>query len=186
MTRHRSTPENSRILAQECLITDRLPSAEDSVEIGFFEKNSTKWDWHGLEKVTTWNFQQGCMLQWLTDDEVIFNQKRNGNLFAKIINLRSGKHRFLPAPVYSLSSNRSIAYSVDFQSLGAYRKGYGYAGFDTIGSSDHRRNGISELDVNAGTERLVISHQKLIDLGFIGSTDKFWIDHFCRRPTTSI
>ena len=80
------TPFNSENSKNSCagmLITDRLPSAEDPVEIGFFEKNSTKWDWHGLEKVTLGIFNKvACcsglqtMRSFLTRNEtVIFLQR---------------------------------------------------------------------------------------------------------------
>lgn len=82
-----------------------------------------------LAETRTWNVQQGCMLQWLGDDydqKIIYNDFRNNNYCAVILELNSGKETVINAPVYSVSSDGKFALTLDFSRLYSLRPGYGY------------------------------------------------------------
>ena len=74
-----------------------------------------------------WNVQQGCMLQWFSKDEILYNDFRNGAFCAVILNLTNGKERLLPMPIYTLSPDKRFALTLDFTRLHRLRPGYGYA-----------------------------------------------------------
>ena len=77
-----------------------------------------------------WNVQQGCMLQWLGPDykeRVIYNDFREGNFCAVILNIRTNEERIIRRPVYSVSADGKTALSLDFTRLHRLRPGYGYA-----------------------------------------------------------
>ena len=67
--------DNSKILACKASFIDRMPSADDVLEIGYFDwKNSN--EFIKLNETKAWNWQQGCMLQWLQNsesDKAIYN-----------------------------------------------------------------------------------------------------------------
>lgn len=89
-----------------------------------------------LAETSSWNVQQGCMLQWLGPDyrsRVIFNDCRNGIYCAVILkidihgcNINVQEENVLPAPVYSVASDGSFALTLDFSRLYRLRPGYGY------------------------------------------------------------
>ena len=73
-----------------------------------------------------WNVQQGCMLQWLDEERVIFNDFRDGQFCAVILNIATNTQRVLPKPVYSVAADGSFALTLDFARLHRLRPGYGY------------------------------------------------------------
>lgn len=83
-----------------------------------------------MEKLATthsWNVQQGCMAQWLSDDEILYNDFRDGKNCAVVLNLRTRAERIIGMPVYAMSKDRKTALSLDFSRLHRLRPGYGYA-----------------------------------------------------------
>src|SRR5699024_9641055 len=82
---------------------------------------------------STWNVQQGCMLQWLGpnySDEIIYNDFRKGQYCSVILNVKTNEERIIPMPVYSVSPDGEFALSLDFSRLHRLRKGYGYSNLD--------------------------------------------------------
>lgn len=89
-----------------------------------------------LAETSSWNVQQGCMLQWLGPDyrsRVIFNDCRNGRYCSVILkidihdsDISVREENVLPAPVYSVASDGSFALTLDFSRLYRLRPGYGY------------------------------------------------------------
>lgn len=75
----------------------------------------------------SWNVQQGCMAQWLSNQEILFNDFRNNKNCAVILNLENGRERVLDMPVYAVSPDRTQALTLDFARLHRLRPGYGYS-----------------------------------------------------------
>lgn len=80
----------------------------------------------------SWNVQQGCMAQWLSNDEILYNDFRNGSYCAVVLNLINKSERIIGIPVYTVSADRRIALSLDFSRLHRLRPGYGYANIPEI------------------------------------------------------
>ena len=83
-----------------------------------------------LAKTRTWNVQQGCMAQWMGPDfssRILYNDLRDGKYCSVILDVKSGKERVLPMPVYTMSNDGKTALSLDFSRLHSLRLGYGYA-----------------------------------------------------------
>lgn len=80
-----------------------------------------------IAKTHCWNVQQGCMAQWISDDEILYNDFRDGDFCSVILNIRSRKERVISAPVYAVSADKSFALTLDFTRLHRLRPGYGYA-----------------------------------------------------------
>ena len=70
------------------------------------------------------------MLQWLGpkfDEEIIYNDFREGKYCSIKLNVWTGEEKILPMPVYSVSEDGKVAMSLDFSRLHRLRKGYGYS-----------------------------------------------------------
>ena len=80
-----------------------------------------------LATTCTWNVQQGCMLQWISSSEILYNDCRNNRYVAVVLDLDTRTERILPMPVYAMSPDRRTALSLDFSRLHRLRPGYGYA-----------------------------------------------------------
>lgn len=82
-----------------------------------------------IAETSSWNVQQGCMLQWLGPDynrKIIYNDFRDGEYVSIIYNIETNKEKVVPAPVYSVSSDGKFALTLDFSRLYNLRPGYGY------------------------------------------------------------
>ena len=82
-----------------------------------------------VEKLATthsWNVQQGCMAQWLSNDEILYNDFRNRKYCSVVLNLKTKAERIIDMPVYAVSPDRTKALSLDFSRLHRLRPGYGY------------------------------------------------------------
>lgn len=82
-----------------------------------------------LAETRAWNVQQSCMLQWLGPDyssHILYNDYRDGRYVAVILEIKSGKERIIPAPVYTVAANGKTALTLDFSRLYNLRPGYGY------------------------------------------------------------
>ena len=108
-----------------------------------------------IATTNTWNVQQGCMAQWLGSDfstNIIFNDLRDGKYCSVVLDVRTGKERILPMPVYTVSSDGKTALSLDFSRLHSLRLGYGYAALpeETKGEALPEKTCIWKMDVESG------------------------------------
>lgn len=71
------------------------------------------------------------MLQWnpAESDEIIYNCVADGEYRAAVMNIKTGKKRFLDMPVANVSPKGDYALSVNFSRIYDFRPGYGYASF---------------------------------------------------------
>lgn len=94
----------------------------DIVRINIATRKVTK-----LATTHSWNVQQGCMAQWLTNSEILYNDFRNGKYCAVILNIANRTERIIQMPVYAMSQDKKTALSLDFSRLHRLRPGYGYS-----------------------------------------------------------
>lgn len=82
-----------------------------------------------IAETRAWNVQQSCMLQWLGPDyssHILYNDYRNGQYVAVILEIKTGKERVISAPVYTVAADGKMALTLDFSRLYNLRPGYGY------------------------------------------------------------
>lgn len=83
-----------------------------------------------IAETSTWNVQQGCMLQWLGPDyneKIIYNDLRNNKYCSIILNVFSREETIIDFPIYDVSRDGTLALSLDFSRLHRLRPGYGYS-----------------------------------------------------------
>ena len=147
---------------------DRRPSPDDVAEIGIIDLENGN-QWRKLSETRAWNWQQGCMLQWIpgSDDEIIFNVREENRFQAKMLNVRTDETRLLSQPVYGVSPTGREAISLNFSRLFDVRPGYGYAGVadpwgETLCPED---DGLYNVNLETGDSRLIFSLADAARLG---------------------
>jgi hypothetical protein len=154
--------------------------------------------WIELGTTSAWNWQQGCMLQWLpgtanaNDQEVVWNDRVDGRFVTKIFSLRTKTARVLPLPLYCVSPDGLWGLSVDFRRLNDCRPGYGYAGIaDPFqGERAPRETGIWKVDLKSGEHQLLVSYEQIaeqpyqsdVKLQFDPKKSKHWFNHLLIAP----
>ena len=115
-----------------------------------------------VAETTAWNWQQGCMLQWLPpgeDREVIFNDVRDRTMVAVVLDLHSGRQRVLPRPISSVAANGRQATSMNFARAARTRPVVGYVGVVDLTATEvaPENDGLWVMDLVSGASRLVFS-----------------------------
>ena len=149
------------LLGLESGFMDRPPAQNDHVTVGLIDTTKEN-QWIPLAETSAWNWQQGCMLQWLNggrSDEIIFNIRRDDGLGSRILNVKTGRSRVLERPVYAVNAEGTHAVSLSFARLHHQRPGYGYAGVvdpwqQEVAPQD---DGLYSLDLATGASHLILS-----------------------------
>lgn len=113
---------------------------------------------------TAWNWQQGCMLQWISDTQVSYNKydKALGAYVTMIVNIDDAScSKKINRAVYFYNVQHTKFLSLNFYRLDLYAKGYGYP--YPVDSMDLDKDGIWEVDVQTNTSKLILSLQQVID-----------------------
>lgn len=163
-------PTNRFVLSNKVSFEHRSPAADDVIEVGMVDLQE-KDRWIPLGTSRAWNWQQGCMLQWIpgTESKIIWNDREKDRFVSHIMDVKTGDKRTIPSPVYSLSPNGKEAVSCDFSRVADCRPGYGYAGirdrfFDDMAPAG---SGVTHVNLETGAEKLIVSHETLSKTGAI-------------------
>lgn len=119
-----------------------------------------------INQTNAWNVQQGCMLQWLGpkyDEEIIFNDYRDGEFCSVIYNVNTKEERIIDEPVYDVSKDGKYALSLDFSRLHILRPGYGYANLkdQTENILVPEQTAIWKLNLQTNTSEALVKYSDL-------------------------
>ncbi len=176
-------PTNRYVLANEVDFEGRSPKPDDVVRVGMVDTQDND-RWIELGQSRAWNWQQGCMLQWVpgTESQVAWNDRDGDRFVCHVLDVKTGKRRTLPHPFYCLSPDGRWAVTTDFRRLNDTRPGYGYAGLpdpnrDVLAPADV---GIWRLDMQTGEQKLIFSLADAVKIpqqGGFPEASKHWFNH---------
>jgi hypothetical protein len=181
-------PTGRYVLSNEVSFEHRSPKGDDVIKVGMVDTQDGD-KWIELGESRAWNWQQGCMLQWLpgSASEVIWNDRQDDKFVCHILDVKTRKKRTLPAPIYAVSPDGRWAVAPDFRRLNDCRPGYGYAGLpdpnrDVLAPEDA---GIWNLDLQTGQHSLLLSFAdvaKFPQPGGYSDNAKHWFNHLLVAP----
>ncbi len=148
-------------LTMESTFKDRPPTKHDTAIIGLIDTENGG-TMTPLAETKAWNWQQGCMLQWLGDGsigDIIFNDRDGDRFVSKILNIHTRQTRTLDRPVYTVNRAGTTAVSLNFARLQHQRPGYGYAGVPDAYAAEKepQDDGLYSMDLSTGESRLILS-----------------------------
>ncbi len=182
-------------LGMEVGFQGRSPSGTDAVRIGMIDtEDGDRWTDLGpidsLELATRLHVAVASRIE----TEIIWNDREGDQYVSHILDVKTGKKRTLPAPIYAISPDARWAVHPDFRRLHDTRPGYGYAGIpdpnrDVLAPKD---SGIWKMSLDTGKEEFLFS---VSDIGQVrdGHTDidkgangaKQWFNHLLFAPDGS-
>ena len=181
-------PASRHVLAMEVAFQHRTPEPDDRVRLGMIDLEKGD-KWTDLGSSCAWSWQQGCMLQWLpgSPTEVIYNDREGDRFVSHILDVKSGRRRSLPGPIYGISPDARWAVFPDFRRLHDTRPGYGYAGVPDpnkqVEAPDNA--GIWHMDLRTGKHELIIPIAKLAAIPNAHDEmkgAKHWVNHLLVAP----
>jgi hypothetical protein len=185
-------PTNRYVLANEVEFEGRSPRPDDSIHVGMIDTRNGD-EWIELGHSSAWNWQQGCMLQWVPGSEgtVAWNDREDGRFVTRLLEVKTGKQRMLPHPFYCLSPDGKTGFAPDFRRLNDTRPGYGYCGIpdpnkEKLSPEDA---GIWRMNMESGEQELIFSMDDVVKIPFAGRAEaafrphsKHWFNHLLCNP----
>ncbi len=179
--------DNRFVLGNEVDFEGRSPTEKDRVRVGMVDLHENDC-WIELGSTNAWNWQQGCMLQWLpgSENEVIWNDRERDHFVARILNVKTRKLRTLPNPIYTIRPDGKTAIAPDFRRLNECRPGYGYPGLPDPNREENapQNAGIWRMDLESGRHKLLFSFADAAKVPFTGRKEaaflpgaKHWFNH---------
>lgn len=184
-------PTSRYVLGMSVPFEHRTPEPHDVITIGMVDlANNDRWI--DLGESRAWNWQQGCMLQWLpgSDSTVLWNDRVEDQFVCHILNVKTREARTIGHPIYSVSPDGKTAIAPDFSRIADVRPGYGYAGIKDPHASDNapKDSGIFRIDLATGQSELIVSLADIAATGEIpqNSPDvKHYFNHLLFSPDGS-
>lgn len=119
-----------------------------------------------IDSTNAWNYQQGAMLQWLNNEEIIYNFIDNGQLVSKCYNLKEKKVKQFNAPLQTISQSEDFFITLNYKRLNKLRKQYGYK-YKVINYTHKTpldQDGIFRLNFEENKSELIVSIEELLEL----------------------
>jgi hypothetical protein len=181
-------PNDRYVLGMRVGFEGRSPTAQDEITIGFIDTlDNDRWTDVGTSK--SWGWQQGCMLQFIpnTPHEIIWNDIEGDHYVSHIVNIKTGKKRTLPKPIYALSPDGKWGIGTEFNRIQNLRPGYGYAGIEDpyFDIKAPKEIGLYKIDLRTGKNHLLFSITDIAEIPLSGGSageqsvaDNFhWFNH---------
>ena len=156
--------KSERHLAHRVSFADRIPEVGDIAELGYITINDKVF--HKVAQTNAWNFQQGALLQWYDEENIIYNDFRNNKFCAVIKNVNNGNERIICAPLANISKDRKWGLSINFARVWDFRPGYGYCNLKDEYFSENapETDGIFLVDIENNTSELIINYKQLTEI----------------------
>ncbi len=181
-------PNDRLVLGNEVSFEHRSPTGEDVINVGMVDTADGD-RWIELGQSRAWNWQQGCMLQWIpgTESEVFWNDREGDRFICRLLDVKSGRNRTIGHPVYAISPDGTWGIAPDFRRLNDCRPGYGYAGIPDPGRDVPAPDnaGIWKIDLRSGQIRLIITFAQVAAIDCPGGYPKgakHWFNHLLVSP----
>lgn len=186
--KHQFDPADRLVLGNEVAFEHRSPLADDTINVGMVDlADGDRWTELGSSRA--WNWQQGCMLQWLPGSEstVLWNDRDGDRFVCHLLDVKSGKKRTIGHSVYCVSPDGKWAIAPDFRRLNDCRPGYGYAGIPDPNAAVATPDdvGIWKIDLETGRQELLISLAQAAAIPYPGGYSKnakHWFNHLLISP----
>jgi hypothetical protein len=153
------------------------------IKIGFFNLKDKDLKFQPLTQSMSWNWQQGCRLQWMPGEgaNFLFNDYESGRYISKVFSLseRTVRKKY-DMPVYAVSCNGETALTLDFERLHRYRPGYGY----NNGSKNQFNDNVAVylMDLRNSEQTSFILYSQLHDIMGKPYENKEYINHLSFSP----
>jgi hypothetical protein len=165
--------DGKKLLANRVDLPLRMPLMRDVLPVGYFSGEAFL-DFHPISETRAWNWQQGCMLQWIGDtDCFVFNDFEGDSHLAKIYDPSGRLKTTLPVPLAAVSPDGRWGLSYNFERCHVYSPGYGYAnGRDAeIDVQKPKKHGLQLVELASGQAKGLFSVADIADLHADDSMD---------------
>lgn len=144
------------------LITHRLSNIDELVRIILYVIKKCKCE--VIIETSSYNWQQGARLMWISERKFIFNDSESGKFLSRIYNTDTYSLETIIMPIYDCFKDE-FALSVNFLRLKATDSDYGYGKalpYKQLPGTDI--DGIFFVDLKQNTSKLIVSFENVFGL----------------------
>lgn len=131
----------------------------------------------------TWNWQQGAMEQWISDEKISYNRfNSNSHSYETVISdIKTSTNEYLNRATYAYNKDYTKSLSLNFYRLDVFAKGYGYP--YEVDSMIEEKDGIWEQSIPIGNAELILPLSEVIAYNphYIGGVQHY-INHVTYCP----
>ena len=172
---HDVTPfseDSSKILSHHLLIPLRMPIESDALEVGYFAGTNFG-TWHKVGETHAWNYHKGARLQWVSSNEIIYNENEHHKLVSKIANIKTRDVKTIDFPIDTVSYDGKYATSFSYGRLQHNMPGYGYVVGDEayLNEDSPSETGLFLVDLEHNNRMLLLSLNKISEFQHEPSMD---------------
>ena len=155
-------------------------SKDIKIDICIWDTNKSKIE--KIDETDTWSWEQGARLQWINEDEFIYNKSINHNPSSLIYNINNNSKKTLDTCIYSVNKNGSIL-SMNYSRIWKLWRSYGYNNLISSNVDIDKKkpddDGIFLCDLN-NNKKLILSIKEAVNLCNLENVNK---DFFLCHPT---
>lgn len=156
--------ENGTVLLCATDVGLRMPGPDDRLRLLHADIDTL--DYQEFALSSSWNWQQGCMLQWIPGmpgEAVMYNDYDKGRYISILYDIHKGMLNKYSMPVYAVSRKGDFALTLNFSRLYALSPAYGYCHHaETQPMARAPENdGIWFMDLSRNKQELIISFNEL-------------------------
>jgi len=156
--------ENGTVLLCATDIGPKMPSPYDRLRLLY--GNVDERNYEEFATSYSWNWQQGCMLQWLPNipgEALIYNNFHKGSHISIMYDIHNGVVDEFGMPIYAVSKDGKFALTLNFSRLYLLNPAYGYCNDveDGLKSMAPDDDGIWLMNLESGKTDLILSLKQL-------------------------
>lgn len=158
--------DNAKLLGNRFDTPLRMPRSDDRLTVGYFNDEGHQ-VFKTISETRAWNWQQGCMLQWVgATDNFVFNDFDGNSHVARIYDSCGNLKTTLPVAIGAVSPDGRWALSYSFERCNVYSPGYGYTnGTDPeIGVKKPLTHGLQLVNISSGQAQCLFSVKEIAAL----------------------
>ena len=158
--------DGTKVLAQRAEIEGHMPSANDVLHVGYLDfKDGHFGAFHHVADSFAWNFHKGCRLQWKDTDHLIFNTRKENNVYAVSVNILTNITTPYSFPIDTVSPDGQYATTLNYHRLEYLMPGYGYLhmGEEEILKPAPANDGLYIVKFENEEKKLLFSYKELAE-----------------------
>lgn len=188
------------LLSQRVTMLTGDLTGKEVAEVGFFDLECDD-VYRVIGDTSSWNWQMGCQLQWLGNNEnwqIIYNTRKQSStkidtgysdFCSTLYNIESNENKELPLPIYVVSPNSKYALCVDYSRFQVTHPTIGYHATKLEPNLENapENDGIYRLEIDTGEVELILSLCDLREFQPVASMDRaiHWVTHLEINPNSS-
>ncbi len=172
--------DGKKMLCNRASFDSRQIKDDDTIELGYYDIDSGIW--HHIDNTSSFNWQQGAMLQWIpgTKSKVVYNIAKDNHYKSVIFDIYSNNKYIIDYPVYCVTPDGRYSISLNYE-RSYWCRAYHYQPIKNPKYNVQIANddGIFKVDLITNSVKRIVNIYDIISLESLDDfkNAKHWLEH---------